>query len=271
MSALRKADLQPARHLPLARVAAAAAGRADPDQIDRAVADIVVAVAAEILGRKFPVARDQPFLHAAEHLGAAIAAVPAVEAQIEIAAEVAEIIEKRRRRGVPARPHGSLVAVQLRDLDETPLRAVELRMIGFAKIRNTDEAAVGTVAPAMVRAGKDRRVPLIIAAHLHAAVPARIQEYVHLAGAVAAQNDRFLAHARDHEIARVGDLALMTDEQPGTREYPLQFLPVDRLVDKDFAADPAALQIDHAGPITVAICGKHGPPRYTAPAGSEPD
>src|SRR5947209_15454940 len=50
----------------LAHVAPTTARRPDAGEIDRAVADIVISVAAEILGRKFPVARDQPLLHAAE-------------------------------------------------------------------------------------------------------------------------------------------------------------------------------------------------------------
>src|SRR5438045_1887146 len=106
----------------------------------------------------------------------------------------------------------------------------------------------------MVRARKDGRVALIVAAHLRTAVAARIQEYVHLARAVAAQNDRFLAHARDDEIAGVRNLAFMANEEPGVREDPLQFLLVDRLVDKDLAADLTGLQIDQTRPLTVAIC-----------------
>src|ERR1700687_382928 len=104
MPALRKADLQAAGEQALPHVAAAAAARADPDQIDRAVADVVIAVAAEILGRELPVARHQPFLDAAQNLGAAVAAVPAVERLVEIPGEIAEIINKRRRRLVPGRP-----------------------------------------------------------------------------------------------------------------------------------------------------------------------
>ncbi len=66
MPALVKRHLQPARHLPFLHVAPPAARRPDADEVDRAVADVVIAVAAEILGREFPVARDQPFLDAAE-------------------------------------------------------------------------------------------------------------------------------------------------------------------------------------------------------------
>ena len=94
VAAVGECDMQLAADQPLRHVAAAAAAGADAGEIDRAVADIVIAVAAEILRREFPVARDQPFLDAAEHLGLALAAVPAVEDQIEKAREIAEIFEK---------------------------------------------------------------------------------------------------------------------------------------------------------------------------------
>src|SRR3984893_19159324 len=97
MAALIKRDLQPAHHQPLLRIAPPAATGPDADQIDRAMADIVVAVAAEILCREFPVARDPPFLDASQYLGATLAAVPAVQGQIEISDEFAETLEKRRR------------------------------------------------------------------------------------------------------------------------------------------------------------------------------
>ena len=78
-----------------------------------------------------------------------------------------------------------------------------------------------------------------------------------LAGPVAAQDDGFLAHSRDKEIAGLRDLALMADKQPSAREEPLQFLPVDLLVDKDLAADPPRRHIDETPPVTQAPCVGH--------------
>jgi hypothetical protein len=71
MPAFPDGDVQLAREVQFRHVAAAAARWADADQIDRTVADVVVAVAAEILGREFPVARHPPFLDPAEDLAAA--------------------------------------------------------------------------------------------------------------------------------------------------------------------------------------------------------
>jgi len=58
-------------------------------------------------------------------------------------------------------------------------------------------------------------------------MPAGVQEDMHPAPGVAAENDRLVAHPGHKEIAGVGDLAFMADEQPGTREQLLQFLPVE--------------------------------------------
>src|SRR5262249_16642164 len=58
VTAIGNADMEtPADH-PFRQVAPALATRPDADEIDRPVADIVVGVAAEVLRREFPVARD---------------------------------------------------------------------------------------------------------------------------------------------------------------------------------------------------------------------
>src|ERR1700720_1457783 len=123
-------------------------------------------------------------------------------------------------------------------------------MIGLAEERHADQPAVGAVAPAMIWAGEDGGVALVVTAYLHAAMAARVQEDVHLAGAVAAQDHRLLAHPRRGVIAGVRDLALMADKEPGAGKDPLLLLGVDRLVDEDLAADLPGLQIDQPRAVT---------------------
>src|SRR5260370_38465037 len=106
-------------------------------------------------------------------------------------------------------------------------------MVGLAEEWHADQLPVRAIAPAMVGAGEDRRVAFVVAAHLHPAMAARIEKDMDLADAVAAQEHRLLGHPRDDEVAGVGDLALMPDEEPGAGEDALQFLGVDRLVDED--------------------------------------
>src|SRR2546421_4926101 len=81
---------------------------ADANQVDRAMARIVIGVAEKILGRELPVRRENPFVDA-DHLGAALAAVAAVQRLVEMNLRVAEIGEEVRRVLVPGRPDRALV------------------------------------------------------------------------------------------------------------------------------------------------------------------
>ena len=133
MAELGERHVEPARLVALLHVAAALAARADADHVDRAVADAVVAIAREVLGGELPVAGDQPLVDAADHLGAALAPVPGVEQQIEVELVAADVVEERRGAGVPRRPDRALVVLQLGDLDQPPLAAIELRAVGVLR------------------------------------------------------------------------------------------------------------------------------------------
>jgi hypothetical protein len=102
----------------------------------------------------------------------------------------------------------------------------------------------------VIRAGQHGGIALVVPAHLHATVPARIEEHVNLLGAVTAEDDRFLAHRRDEEIAGVRDLALVPDKQPGAGEDAFQFHLINLVVYEDLAADLPRYQIDEPGTIT---------------------
>src|SRR3954447_22665162 len=130
-------------------------------------------------------------------------------------------------------------------------------MIRLAEERHADQPSVSAETPAVIRAGEDGRIALVVAAHLHAAMPARIEKDVDHIGAVAAQDHRLLAHARDDIIAGVRDLALVTDKQPGAGEDLLLLLGVDLVVDKDLAADLPRGEIDQTGAITLRACHNH--------------
>src|SRR5437899_2652535 len=152
----------------------------------------------------------------------------------------------RWRGGVPRCPGRAFVVRQPGGLDWPPLAPVELRAVGVLGERHADERAVGAVAPAVVRALELDRVALVVTAHLHAAMPARVEKDADPSRAVAAQDDRLLAHRRREIVARLRDLALVADEEPGAGEDPLELLPVDLLAHEDLAADDPALDVDQA-------------------------
>ena len=241
---LGERHVEPARLVALLRVAPALAARPDADHVDRAVAHPVVAIAGEVLGRKLPVARDQPLVDAADDLGATLPAVPGVEEQVEVELVAAEVLEERRRRRVPRRPDRALVALELRHLDEAPAGAVELLAVRVLGERHPDQRAVGRVAPAVVGTHELDRVALVVPADLHPAMPAGVEEDVDPGGPVAAEDDRLLAHRGHQEIAGTRDLALVAHEEPGAREDVLLLLPVDVLVDEDLPADAATIDVD---------------------------
>src|SRR4029077_19149905 len=147
---------------------------------------------------------------------------------------------------VPGRPDRPLVVLQAWHLDEPPSRPLELASVGVPSERNAHEGTVGTVAPAVVRARELERVPFVVAADLHPAVPAGVEEDVDLPRAVAAEDDRLLPHGGHEVVAGMGDLALVTEEQPRAGEDSLQLLPVDLVAHEDLAADDAMFDVDEA-------------------------
>src|SRR5262249_26841429 len=145
-----------------------------------------------------------------------------------------------------------------RDLDEAPFLLAEPRMVGLAEVWHADQASVGAVAPAVIGASEDGRRAFVVAAHLHAAVAAGVQEDVNPVAAVAAQDDRLLAHRRHEIVALLGDLALVVDMQPGAGEDALLLQGVDPLVSEDLAADLASSKVDQAGAIAPSLVDRHG-------------
>jgi len=145
----------------------------------------------------------------------------------------------------PRMPDSSLVKCKPGDLDQRPVLTVQRAVVQRAIEWHALQLAVGGVAPGVVGADEQRRVALLVATDLHAAMAAGVQEHMHGAGCVATQDNRFLTHAGGEEITRLGDQAFVSDEQPCAGEELLQFLAVEVGRDEDFAADHAALQVDH--------------------------
>jgi hypothetical protein len=80
------------------------------------------------------------------------------------------------------------------------------------------------------------------------------------AAAVPAQDDRFIAHAGDEEVARFGNLAFMPNEQPGASEQFLQFLAVNIGRREDFAVNGSGGEVDHGHHSAAARNGARSRP-----------
>src|SRR5438477_9887281 len=77
-------------------------------------------------------------------------------------------------------------------------------------------------------------------------MPAGVEQAAELRRAVAAEDDRFLAHRRDEVVAGPRDLALVPEEEPDAREHPLELLPVEILVHEDLPAHDPSVDVDQA-------------------------
>src|SRR5712691_2889987 len=116
MAALGKTDLQPAGHQPLLHIPASAATRTNAHHVYRAVADVMVTVAAKVLRRELPIAGNEPLLDSAQHLSAPLTAIPGIQREVQVTSEIPKVFQKRRGRRIPGGPDGPFVAAQLGDL-----------------------------------------------------------------------------------------------------------------------------------------------------------
>ena len=210
----------------------------------------MIAVAAEILRRELPIARHDPFVHAADHLDTALAAV---EERVEIPAHLAEILGERRCFEVEGGEVQTFVIVELRYGHEAPLLPIEFVVIGLFQIRDADQLAVIPVGPAVVGAGEAGGIAVIGAAQPVAAMAAHIEESANRTGRVAHDQYRVFAHVRREEIAGPRDLALMAQEDPAAREDAFELLLIDLRLDEDAAADMPGGEIDE--PICIGLHG----------------
>src|SRR6516164_8143638 len=115
----------------------------------------VIAVAAKILGRQLPIARHNPFVHAADDLDAAFSAV---EERIEIPGHLPQIFAQWRRLSVKGREVQSFVIVQLRHWGQSPALAVQFAVISFLEIGHAGEPTVIAIGPAVIGTSETRGI-----------------------------------------------------------------------------------------------------------------
>ena len=218
----------------------------DGRDVDRAMSHRSVgSVPGKAEPGELPVGWDTPLDHGIEELDAIVFPIDTLETMPYAGGVRAYVVDEGGSLGVPSGPDGPVVVAHLGDLVQPPFALVHLAMIGRVIVGHPYQPAIGVVAPTMERTGEHLGVAIVVAADLHPFVTARVQENVQpLVLAVPHHDDFLFAHAGHHEIARVRDLALVADEQPRPCEDLLQLLLVDGVVDIDFAANDAALNIN---------------------------
>ena len=207
----------------------------------------VLGVAGRGERRHLPVRRDAPLLEGGEHFEAGVFAVARLGHVAHGLGEGPQVILERRCLPVPGRPQRAVVVLELRDLDQAPLPAVELAVVRVRVVDavGADKLPSGVVGPGVEGAGEHEPVALVVAADLLTPVPTRVEEGPDLVVLAVAHEDDFLgAHARDHEVPGVGNQALVADEQPAASEDLLQLLLEDVRVHVQLAAQGAVLGVD---------------------------
>src|SRR5262249_48210109 len=87
--------------------------------------------------------------------------------------------------------------------------------------------AIVAIRPAVIGTAEKMRVVAVGPADAHAAVPARIEKGANDAVVATNKNDRIESARTGHEISGLGQLALMTQEEPAATEDPVDLHPVD--------------------------------------------
>ena len=111
-----------------------------------------------------------------------------------------------------------------------------------ALARGVEQLAGVPVRPAVVRAAQERGVAAVGAADAHAAMAARVQEDADDPFVVAEQDRRVEPARPRDEVARLLDLALVPDEEPGATEDPLDLELEDLGVGEDPPRDEPLLR-----------------------------
>ena len=104
-----------------------------------------------------------------------------VEHRVHVPGHVAERLAQRDGLGVPGAEDQSVVALDVRDLDQAPVRRRKESGIAHL-VGDADEPAFEVVGPAVVGAGEVPGLTEVRAAHPGAAMPAGVEIRLDLAG-----------------------------------------------------------------------------------------
>ena len=161
---------------------------------------------------------------------------------------VAEPFLQARPVVAAAREHEAAIALHPRHLQHRELRILGIEVLRIAVIeRHGLEPAVEMIGPAVIAAGEFRRVALVGRHHHGAAVGALVADHAYRSVGVAHHHHRLASDLGGEIVARIFDLALVPDIDPGGIE------------------DPLHLQFED-GRIGVELAGARGPARPIAKA-----
>jgi hypothetical protein len=206
----------------------------------------VMAIATQVFGRKFPVARDNPFIDPLENLDSA---VDPVENRAQIPSHFSKVFKQWRRLRIKSRENHSRMDVQLRNGNQAEFGSIQFAVICLLEVRDDDQSTVIVIPPTVISAGECLAVTEIGATQTCPAMAAHVQKSTYGASGIARDQNRIFAHVGREEIAWMGNLRLMTEKQPAAGEYPLLLLTIDIRIDEYSPADQSMFCINQVAKI----------------------
>ncbi len=172
-------------------------------------------VAVQTVKRKhFPVCPDAILLRARNH---APTLLRLVENEIDVILGVAEISDKVLDSRMKAYEIKPAIVVDSRRRDK-PHRLLAKTRAVTRLIRHTDQIAMVVERPRVIEALEKLGVALVEAADIGAPVGAAIVKHPHAPVAAAHPKERLAGHRSTAEVARVGNLGVVTDIEPAALE-----------------------------------------------------
>ncbi len=203
----------------------------------------VLAVTNEVQRADLPVRFGAPTVRRREHLHALRRTR---EERLDVPGDVAEIVRQRLDAFVPAAENQPLEVFDAGNARQPITRKIEAFREVLVESRGHQPAGP-LVGPAVIRADEVARISGIGPADLRAAMPAAVEEGADRHLPVAADEDRHMPHFSRNEVARLRDLGLVRQEDPGAVENPLHLQPAHVIADEDVPAHQTALNVDPTG------------------------
>lgn len=153
------------------------------------------------------------------------------------------MIEERRHVRIEAGKDKAAIAFHTRQAEQSlRLREGVGIAAGLAAMGNADERPVIGIDPAVIGALEFPRPASELPAQHRAAMPAAIDQHIQPALLIAADDHRLQADMRGLEVARLGQLALMRDKDPGLLEDALHLAREDGGIAVSARVDPEGVR-----------------------------
>jgi hypothetical protein len=205
---------------------------------ERLMDEVGVIAVHPVLHLELPVAVVTVLVHPATRVDRALGRK--IHEEIDVIFRAGQVIRQRLDVGAKAGENQPAILLDARRFDQRKLAAIEIAPVA-ASIRHSYQVAFVVVGPAVVPAAKVARIAALLLTDCRRPMHTAVHQDMDLAVLVAGQNCRLGADADRLVVARLGDLALMTDEHPVAFEDAFHLELEDAGLEIDSAVHPRVL------------------------------